>query len=409
MFLVTCKLVQKTRCSMILRPKVRGFVCVTAHPVGCAAYVQEQIDYVKRQGPIRSGPKKVLVIGASTGYGLASRITAAFGSGADTFGVYYDRPSEEGRPATPGWYNTVALERFARQAGQYARSVNGDAFSNDIKRQTIAALKADMGPVDLVVYSLASPRRVHPKTGVIHRSALKPVGQAYTNKTVDTDLGIVSDITIDPATPEEIADTIAVMGGEDWELWMEALEKAGLLAPGASSVSYSYLGPEVTWPIYRNGTIGLAKNDLERAAKSINAMLKTHGYGRAFVSINKALVTQASSAIPVVPLYISILYKVMKSLGTHEGCIEQIQRLFATQMYNGSALDFDEGGRVRLDDREMRPEVQRQIREIWPQVATENLGSLTDIEGYRADFLRLFGFGVNGVDYEVEVEPHLVP
>ena len=392
---------------MIIRPKVRGFVCVTAHPVGCAAHIQEQIDYVKRQGPIKNGPKRALVIGASTGYGLASRITAAFGSNAGTFGVFYDRPSEEGRPATPGWYNTIAFERAAKAAGLYARSVNGDAFSDDIKRQVIPLIKKELGPVDLVVYSVASPRRVHPKTGVIHKSVLKPVGQSYTNKTVDTDLGVVSDITIEPASQEEIADTIAVMGGEDWELWMQELDEAGLLAPGATAVSYSYLGPEVTWPIYRNGTIGLAKNDLERAARRIDAMLKARGYGRAFISINKALVTQASSAIPVVPLYISVLYKIMKAQGTHEGCIEQIQRLFATQMYNGSALTFDDAGRVRLDDREMRPEVQRQITEIWPQVATESLRSLTDIDGYRVEFLKLFGFGLAGVDYEADVDPHL--
>ena len=392
---------------MILRPKVRGFVCVTAHPVGCAAYIQEQIDYVKRQGTIKDGPKKVLVIGASTGYGLASRITAAFGANAATFGVFYDRPSEEGRPATPGWYNTIAFERAAKTAGLYAKSVNGDAFSDDIKRQVIALIKAGLGPVDLVVYSVASPRRVNPKTGVVHRSVLKPVSQTYTNKTVDTDLGVVSDITIEPATEEEIADTVAVMGGEDWEMWMQALDAAGLLAPGATAVSYSYLGPEVTWPIYRNGTIGLAKNDLERAARRIDAMLKAKGYGRAFISINKALVTQASSAIPVVPLYISVLYKIMKAPGTHEGCIEQMQRLFATQMYNGSALNFDEGGRVRLDDLEMRPEVQRQITEIWPQVTTESLRSLTDIDGYRVEFLKLFGFGLAGVDYEADVEPHI--
>ena len=374
---------------MILKPKVRGFVCVTAHPVGCAAFVQEQIDYVKSKGLIKNGPKKALVIGASTGYGLASRITAAFGSGAATLGVFYDRPSEEGRPATPGWYNSIAVERAARAAGLYARSLNGDAFSESIKQQAIEIIKNDLQKIDLVVYSVASPRRVHPKTGALHKSVLKPIGQSYTNKTVDTDVGVVSEITIPPATEEEIADTIAVMGGEDWELWMQALDGAGLLAPGATAISYSYLGPEVTWPIYRNGTIGLAKNDLERAARRIDAMLKANGYGRAFISINKALVTQASSAIPVVPLYISILYKIMKAQGTHEGCVEQIQRLFATQMYNGSALAFDEAGRVRLDDREMQPDVQRQVAEVWPWVGTENLQKLTDIDGYRAEFIRL--------------------
>jgi enoyl-[acyl-carrier protein] reductase/trans-2-enoyl-CoA reductase (NAD+) len=392
---------------MILKPKVRGFVCVTAHPVGCAAFVQEQIDYVKSKGLLKNGPKRVLVIGASTGYGLASRITAAFGSGAATLGVFYDRPSEEGRPATPGWYNSIAVERAARAAGLYARSLNGDAFSESIKQQAIEIIKNDLQKIDLVVYSVASPRRVHPKTGALHKSVLKPIGQSYTNKTVDTDVGVVSEITIPPATEEEIADTIAVMGGEDWELWMQALDGAGLLAPGATAISYSYLGPEVTWPIYRNGTIGLAKNDLERAARRIDAMLKANGYGRAFISINKALVTQASSAIPVVPLYISILYKIMKAQGTHEGCVEQIQRLFATQMYNGSALAFDEAGRVRLDDREMQPDVQRQVAEVWPWVGTENLQKLTDIDGYRAEFLKLFGFGLGGVDYEADVDPHV--
>ena len=389
---------------MIVRPKVRGFVCVTAHPLGCAAHIQEQIDYIRRQGPINDGPKKVLVIGASTGYGLASRIAAAFGSGAGTFGVYFDRPPGEDRPATPGWYNTMAFERAAKSAGLAAGSVNGDAFSDAIKQQAIELIRRELGPLDLVVYSVAAPRRVHPRTGAVHRSVLKPVGRPYTNKTVDTDLGIVSQITLDPATREEIADTVAVMGGEDWELWMQALDQAGLLAPGATAVSYSYLGPEVTWPIYRHGTIGLAKDDLDRAARRIDALLKTHGHGRAFVSINKALVTQASSAIPVVPLYISVLYKVMKALGTHEGCIEQIQRLFSTQMYNGSALAFDEAGHLRLDDWEMRPEVQRRIREIWPRVETENLEELTDIQGYRAEFLKLFGFGLAGVDYDADVD-----
>lgn len=392
---------------MILRPKVRGFVCVTAHPVGCAAHVQEQIDYVQSHGPIKNGPKKALVIGASTGYGLSSRIASAFGSGAGTFGVFYDRPSEEDRPATPGWYNTIGFERAAKKAGLYARSLNGDAFSDAIKQQAIESIRNELGSVDLVVYSLASPRRVHPKTGGVHKSVLKPVGQPYTNKTVDTDAGIVSNITIEPATPEEISDTIAVMGGEDWEMWMQALHAEGLLAPGATSVAYSYIGPEVTWPIYRNGTIGLAKNDLERAARRIDALLKTHGYGRAFVSINKALVTQASSAIPVVPLYISLLYKVMKAQGGHEGCIEQIQRLFATQMYNGCALAFDDGGRVRLDDLEMRPGVQQKIVELWPQITTETLGELTDIKGYRSEFLKLFGFGVAGVDYDADTDPHV--
>lgn len=392
---------------MVIKPKVRGFVCVTAHPVGCAAHVQQQIDHVRRNGPIKNGPKSVLVIGASTGYGLASRIAAAFGSGAKTLGIFFERPSEEGRPATPGWYNSIAVTRAARSEGLYAANLNGDAFSDDIKKQALEIIRRDMGPVDLVVYSLASPRRTHPRTGVVHKSVLKPVGASYTNKTVDTDKGIVSTVTIDPANEAEIADTIAVMGGEDWQMWMEELDRAKLIAPGATAVAYSYIGPEVTWAIYKNGTIGLAKNDLERAARAIDALLKTNGYGRAFISVNKALVTQASSAIPVVPLYISILYKIMKARGTHEGCIEQIQRLFARQMYNGSALHFDDGGRVRIDDLEMKPDVQAEVARIWPEVTTENLPSLTDIAGYRAEFLKLFGFGLPGVNYEEPVEPHI--
>ncbi len=392
---------------MIIKPKVRGFVCVTAHPTGCNAHIQEWIDHVKAKGPIKQGPKRVLVIGASTGYGLASRITAAFGSGAATLGIFFERPSEEGRPATPGWYNSIAFTRAAKAAGLYAGNINGDAFSDDIKKQAVATIARDMGgPIDLVVYSLASPRRTHPKTGAVHKSVLKPLGAPYTNKTVDTDKGIVSEVTIEPANEAEAADTIAVMGGEDWEMWIQALADAKLLAPGATSVAYSYIGPVHTWPIYKDGTIGRAKIDLERAARAIDAKLKAHGNGRAFISVNKALVTQASSAIPVVPLYISILYKVMKAAGTHEGCIEQMQRLFATQLYNGHSPKFDNEGRVRVDDWEMRPEIQNPISEIWPKVTTENLAALTDIAGYRTEFLKLFGFGLPGVNYDAEVEPH---
>jgi enoyl-[acyl-carrier protein] reductase/trans-2-enoyl-CoA reductase (NAD+) len=392
---------------MIIKPRVRGFVCITSHPTGCAAHVQEWIDRVKAKGPINQGPKKVLVIGASTGYGLASRVTAAFGSGAATLGIFFERPSEEGRPATPGWYNTIGFTRAARAAGLYARNLNGDAFSDDIKRQALDIIRTDLGQVDLVVYSLASPRRTHPRTGVVHKSVLKPVGTSYTNKTVDTDKGIVSDVTIDPANDAEMADTIAVMGGEDWEMWINALREANLLAPGVQTMAYSYIGPDVTWPIYKNGTIGLAKNDLERAAKALNATLHAQYGGRAFISVNKALVTQASSAIPVVPLYISILYKVMKAHGTHEGCIEQMQRLFATQLYNGHTPQFDDAGRIRIDDLEMVPAIQDAVREIWPTVTTANLVEKTDIAGYRNEFLRLFGFGLSGVDYEADVEPHV--
>jgi enoyl-[acyl-carrier protein] reductase/trans-2-enoyl-CoA reductase (NAD+) len=392
---------------MIIKPKVRGFVCVTAHPAGCAAHVGEWISYVKSKGTIKNGPKKVLVIGSSTGYGLASRVTAAFGSGAATLGIFYERPSEEGRTATPGWYNTIGFTQAAHAEGLYAKNINGDAFSEDIKAQALETIRRDLGQVDLVIYSLASPRRVHPKTGAVHKSVLKPVGAPYTNKTVDTDKGIVSTITIEPANEQEIADTVTVMGGEDWELWMNALAGAKLLAPGAQSVAYSYIGPEVTWAIYKNGTIGLAKNDLERAAKAIDSLLRANGGGKAFISVNKALVTQASSAIPVVPLYIAILYKIMKAQGTHEGCIEQMQRLFATQIYAPSGPKFDDSGRVRVDDLEMRPEVQASVASIWPGVTTESLASSTDIAGYRSEFLKLFGFGLPGIDYEAEAEPHM--
>jgi enoyl-[acyl-carrier protein] reductase / trans-2-enoyl-CoA reductase (NAD+) len=392
---------------MIIKPRVRGFVCVTAHPAGCALHVNEWINYVKSKGNVANGPRKVLVIGASTGYGLASRIAAAFGSGAATLGIFFERPSEEGRTATPGWYNAIGFTQAARAAGLYAQNLNGDAFSDEIKAAALAAIRRDLGQVDLVVYSLASPRRTHPRTGAVHKSVLKPVGASYTNKTVDTDKGIVSPVTIEPATEQEIADTVAVMGGEDWGMWINALAEAKLLAPGAQSVAYSYIGPEVTWAIYRNGTIGLAKNDLERAAKNIDSLLKLNGGGRAFISVNKALVTQASSAIPVVPLYISILYKLMKANGTHEGCIEQMHRLFAGQMYAPGGPKFDPSGRVRLDDLEMRPEVQAGVARIWPDVTTETLASLTDIAGYRSEFLKLFGFGMDGLDYEAEAEPHV--
>lgn len=392
---------------MIIKPKVRGFVCVTAHPAGCAAHVGEWISYVKSFGTMPNGPRKVLVIGASTGYGLASRVTAAFGSGAATLGIFYERPSEDGRPATPGWYNSIGFTKAAHAAGLYAKNINGDAFSDEIKARTLETIRKDLGQVDLVIYSLASPRRTHPRTGAVHRSVLKPVGQSYTNKTVDPDKGVVSLVTIEPASEQEVADTVAVMGGEDWEMWMNALADAKLLAPGSQSVAYSYIGPEVTWAIYKNGTIGIAKNDLERAARSIDALLKREAGGRAFIAVNKALVTQASSAIPVVPLYISILYKIMKAQGTHEGCIEQMQRLFAGHLYASGGPKFDDSGRVRIDDLEMKPEVQAAVAKIWPEVTTETLAAMTDISGYRSEFLKLFGFGLAGIDYEADIEPHM--
>lgn len=389
---------------MIIKPKVRGFICITAHPQGCAANVQSQIDHIKSKGPFAGAPRRVLVIGASTGYGLASRIAAAFGGNAATLGVFFEKPAEEGRTGSAGWYNSAAFEDAAHAAGLYAKSINGDAFSDSVKQQVIDLIKADLGQVDAIIYSLASPRRTHPKTGQTFKSVLKPIGAAYSAKTVDTDKGVVSDITIEPANDQEIHDTIAVMGGEDWEMWIDALSAAGLIAPGALTVAYSYIGPVITWSIYRNGTIGRAKEDLEAAAGRITSKLQSSG-GHAYVSINKGLVTQASSAIPVVPLYISLLYKIMKEKGLHEGCIEQIQRLFAERLFNGASLQLDEKGRIRIDDWEMRDDVQEGIDKIWPGLTTENLSSLTDIAGYRDEFLRLFGFGVEGIDYEAETDP----
>lgn len=389
---------------MIIKPKIRGFICTTAHPAGCAAHVEEQIAYVRSKGALTAMPKRVLVIGSSTGYGLASRIVPAFAGGAATLGVFFEKPSEDGRTASAGWYNSVAFEKAAHAAGLYAKSINGDAFSDAIKQQTIDTIKADLGQVDAVIYSLASPRRTHPKTGVTHSSVLKPVGPPFTAKTVNTDKGLVTDITIEPASEQEIADTVTVMGGEDWAMWIDALSDAGVLAEGALTVAYSYIGPDLTRAIYRNGTIGRAKEDLEATAHRLAAKLAPTG-GRAFVSINKALVTQASSAIPVVPLYISLLYKVMKEQGTHEGCIAQIQRLFADRLANGGAPQLDEAGRVRIDDWEMRPEIQSAVAALWPTVTTENLDTVSDIAGYRAEFLKLFGFGMTGVDYEAETDP----
>lgn len=387
----------------IVSPRVRGFVCITAHPEGCAAHVREQIAYVKSRPAIKNGPKNVLVIGSSTGYGLASRISAAFGAGANTFGVYFERPSANGKTASAGWYNTAAFEAEARKAGLYAASANGDAFSNALKDEVIARLKKEMPKIDLVVYSLASPRRTDPATGETYSSVLKPVGAPYSSKNLNTDKKIVDEVTMQPATDAEIAATIKVMGGEDWKLWMTALEAAGLLADGCQSVAYSYVGPTLTWPIYKDGSIGQAKKDLYAAAKTIDAQLKAIR-GRAFVSVNKAVVTQASSAIPVVPLYISILFKIMKEKGIHEDCIEQIQRLFETQMYNDGFLNFDENGLVHIDDWEMREDVQKAVFEIWPKINTENLEQLSDFAGYQSGFLKLFGFGLPGVDYSQEVE-----
>ncbi len=383
---------------MIVKPRIRGFVCITAHPKGCEAKVREEIE-VAKAAKKAGGPKKVLVIGASTGYGLSTRIAAAFGHDAATLGIFFERPSQNGKPASAGWYNSAAFETAAHEAGLYAKSINGDAFSNEIKEQTIATIKEDLGQVDLVVYSLASPRRTDPVTGETYKSVLKPIGQTYTNRTLNTDKGEVSEVTIEGAAPEEVEQTVKVMGGEDWELWMKALNDAGVLAPGAKSVAYSYIGPEITWPVYTNGTIGQAKKDVERAAAAI-----TQAYDcEAYVSVNKAVVTQASSAIPVVPLYISILFKVMKAKGNHEGCIEQMVRLLNERLY-GTALELDEVGRIRVDDWEMQADIQKAVADVWPEITSENLNVLSDFSGYQNDFLELFGFGLNGVDYEADVE-----
>jgi enoyl-[acyl-carrier protein] reductase/trans-2-enoyl-CoA reductase (NAD+) len=389
---------------MIIKPKVRGFVCVTAHPTGCEANVREQIDYVNAQGPIPNGPKRVLVVGASTGYGLASRITAAFGCGAATAGVFLEREPTEKRPATAGWYNSVAFEKFARAQGLYAASLNGDAFSDELKSRTIDEIASGMGGVDLVVYSLASPVRTHPRSGEKHRSVLKPLAHVYEGKTLDTDRNLVNDIRIEPADEREAFETVSVMGGEDWEWWIDALDGAGLLADGCRTVAFTYIGPNLTWPIYWEGTIGKAKEDLDRAAGVIGARLGPGG-GWAGVAVMKGLVTQASSAIPVVPLYISLLYKIMKEQGIHEGGIEQIQRLFASRLYSGEVPVVDADGRIRMDDWEMRDDVQAAIDEAWPQITTDNLDDLTDYEGYKAEFLKLFGFGLPGVDYDADVDP----
>lgn len=385
---------------MIIEPRMRGFICLTAHPKGCEQNVKNQIEYVKSKGKI-NGPKRVLVIGASTGFGLASRITSAFGCEASTIGVFFEKPSAEGKTASPGWYNSAAFEVEAHNAGLYAKSINGDAFSNEVKQQTIDMIKADLGQIDLVIYSLASPVRLHPTTGVLHRSVLKPIGSTFTNKTVDFHTGNVSQVSIEPATEEDIANTVVVMGGEDWTMWIDALKGAGVLAEGATTVAYSYIGPEVTEAVYRKGTIGRAKDHLEATAFEITDKLKDLN-GKAYVSVNKALVTQASSAIPVIPLYISLLYKIMKAEGIHEGCIEQIQRLYQQRLYSGGEVPTDDKGRIRIDDWEMRADVQDKIAKLWGESTTETLVELGDLAGYKQDFLNLFGFGFDGVDYLAE-------
>lgn len=385
---------------MIIEPRMRGFICLTSHPEGCDKNVFNQINYTKSKGTI-DGPKKVLVIGASTGFGLASRITSAFGSQASTIGVFFEKPPAEGKPASPGWYNSAAFEKYAHNDGLYAKSINGDAFSNEIKQQTIDLIKQDLGQIDLVIYSLASPVRTNPKTGLTHKSVLKPIGEPFSDKTVDFHTGIVSNISIEPCNEDDIQNTIAVMGGEDWDMWIDALKNENLLSPKAMTVAYSYIGPSLTEAVYRKGTIGRAKDDLEATAFKITEKLSSID-GKAFVSVNKALVTQASSAIPVIPLYISLLYKTMKEAGIHEGCIEQIQRLFKDRLYSGNTIPVDEKGRVRIDDWEMRADIQAKVAELWIKATTDTLPGLGDLEGYKSDFYNLFGFKVGDVDYSKE-------
>ncbi len=387
---------------MVIKPKVKGFICTTAHPAGCEANVKAQIDFVKSQGRLNNAPKRVLVIGASTGYGLASRITAAFGCGASTLGIFFEKPATGKRTASAGWYNTAAFQKFADEAGVYAKNINGDAFSHEAKNRVIEIIKEDLGQVDLVVYSLASPRRQHPDTGVLHTSTLKPIGKSVTQTGLDTDKQIIKEFTLEAASQEEIDNTIAVMGGEDWEMWLTALNEAGVLAQGCKTTSYTYLGEKTTQDIYWNGTIGSAKKDLDRAASALR------GQGiDATVSVLKAVVTQASAAIPVMPLYLALLFRVMKNAGTQEGCIEQISRLFSECLYSDSPRK-DESNRNRVDEKEMKAEIQDEIRNLWPQVTTENLHEISDFDGFRAEFLQLFGFNVDGVDYEADIDVDVV-
>ena len=388
---------------MIIKPRVRGFMCVTTHPVGCEANVAQQIDYVKAQGAIPNGPKRVLVIGASTGYGLASRISAAFGAGASTLGIFFEKEGTEKKPGTAGWYNSAAFHKFAEAEGIYAKSINGDAFSDEIKDKTIAQIKADLGQVDLVVYSLASPRRQHPKTGEVFNSTLKPIGKDVTQRGVNTDKETIENFTLVAANEDEINNTVAVMGGEDWQMWIDALDEAGVLADGAKTTAYTYLGDKLTWDIYWHGTIGAAKKDLDKRVISIREKLARTG-GDARVSVLKAVVTQASSAIPVMPLYLALLFKAMKADGSHEGCIEQVYGLFKNSLY-GDAPIKDEEGRLRADGLEMRPEIQAAVEKMWDDVTTENLMATTDFAGYKREFLRLFGFEIDGVDYDADVDP----
>ena len=388
---------------MVIKPKVRGFLCTTTHPEGCAANVRRQIEYTQTQGVISHGGLRALVIGASTGYGLASRITAAFGCGASTLGIFFEKPGTEKKPGTAGWYNSAAFHEQAQEAGLYAKSINGDAFSDEIKQIAIDTIREDLGQIDLVIYSLAAPRRVHPKTGVVYSSTLKPIGAPCVQKGVNTDKEQVQDFRLEPATEQETLDTVAVMGGEDWQMWIDALDQAGVLAPGAKTTAYTYIGDKLTWDIYWHGTIGAAKKDLDKRVIDIRQQLAAH-QGDARVSVLKAVVTQASAAIPAMPIYLAILFKVMRARGTHEGCIEQIQHLFRYGLY-AEAPSYDEAGRLRADSLELDPQVQAEVADLWAQIESDNLATLSDFAGYKREFLQLFGFEVDGVDYDAEVDP----
>ncbi|MDO6527786.1 trans-2-enoyl-CoA reductase family protein [Motilimonas sp. 1_MG-2023] len=389
---------------MIIKPKIRGFICTTTHPVGCDANVAEQIAFTKAKGPVTNGPKKVLVLGSSAGYGLSSRIAAAFGSGAATIGVCFEKPGTEKKPGSAGWYNSAAFDKYAKEAGLYAKTINGDAFSHEAKAKVIELIKQDLGEIDLVVYSLASPVRKMPDTGEVVRSSLKPIGQTYTSTAIDTNKDVIIEASVEPATDEEVANTVTVMGGQDWELWIEALAEAGVLAKGVQTVAYSYIGTEITWPIYWHGALGKAKEDLDRASAELNKKLAAVD-GAAYVSVLKSVVTQASAAIPVMPLYLAMAFKIMRAQGIHEGCMDQIYRLFDARLYkvDGSAPETDDSNRLRLDDWELRDSVQDACKALWPQVTTENLFELTDYQLYKDEFLKLFGFGVDGVDYDADV------
>lgn len=391
---------------MVIKPMIRNNICMNAHPQGCKKDVEDQINYVKAKGKLARGPKKALIIGSSTGYGLASRIVAAFGSGAATLGVAFEREGSEKRSATMGWYNTLAFEVFAKKEGLYAESLNGDAFSHDLKKEAIEKIKKDLGQIDLLVYSLASPVRTDPDSGEVYRSVLKPIGQTFSAKSINPETGEIKEFSIESANEEEIEQTVKVMGGDDWILWIKALKDAGLLAPGATTVAYSYIGPEVTQAVYRDGTIGKAKEHLELSAETVRSILKPIE-GRAYVSVNKALVTRASAVIPVVPLYLALLFKIMKAKGIHEGCIEQMQRLFSEKLY-ADPVPTDEQLRIRMDDWELREDVQAEINKLWPQVTSDNIDKLGDLAAYHKDFLNLHGFDKEGVDYEADVDPTLV-